>query len=232
MHILPSGCMLNKHSRKSIILGGGKYVATNCVCAWWYCIGTLRRSADVYLCLFNISFKRLNHCDDLQSSFSSECRITHQILSVFTSIFKAVLNFFGWNSPQTLLKCQISPSCLDTLPPSCFLRFFRAPSASIQPVNETQLDHFSPRHASSSNHGLWRLLYLCQEVYFRPRWRAAAEPQLSECWGESWVMLSIPILWKQMGKVTLGATPDHLPNFTAPAGFPWNTKRKPFQEGN
>lgn len=160
----------------------------NCGCAWWYCIGTLRRSADVYLYLFNISFKRLNHCDDLQSSFSSECRITHQILSVFTSIFKAVLNFLG-GIHQALLKCKISPCCLDTLPPSCFPRFFRAPSASIQPVNETQLDHFSPRQASSSNYGLWQLLYLCQEVYFRPRWRAAAEPQLSECWGESWVML-------------------------------------------
>ncbi|KAI2653581.1 Craniofacial development protein 1 [Labeo rohita] len=35
--------------------------------------------------------------------------------------------------------------------PAVSLRFLRAPSASIQAVNETQLDHFSPRQASSSN---------------------------------------------------------------------------------
>ncbi len=114
--------------------------------------------------------KCLNSCDDLQSSFSSKCRITHEILRVFTSISKAALNILGGihhihfkMSNQLLLFRH--------------LRFLRAPSASIQPVNETQLDHFSPRQASSSNTRVWDGSCLCQEVYFRPHWHAAAELQ-------------------------------------------------------
>ncbi len=110
--------------------------------------------------------KCLNSCDDLQSSFSSKCRITHEILRVFTSISKAALNIFGGNSPQTLLKCQINSCCLDTLPPSCSSA---VSESSISLHSACQWDTTRPLQSSSGlifkHQGLRRLLLVPGSVF-------------------------------------------------------------------
>lgn len=95
---------------------------------------------------FNISLKFLRSRCDLQSNFSCECRMTHEILKVFTSISEAALKvfFFGEFTTDTFKTSN---------QPWLFRHFTtpESPQSSISLYSACQRDTTRPLQSSSSN---------------------------------------------------------------------------------